>query len=98
MPHYIIHKDGAYNVFSTIVDAPLFASALTEQQLREWHRQQFGEVGETYIEARLARARETGCSGNGWTLKECIDGNRAGRGERRLPEEVFLRRYLTLPT
>lgn len=98
MPHYIIHKDGAYNVFSTIVDAPWFVGALTEQQLRDWHREQFGNDGESFIEARLARAHATGCSGDGWTLDECIATNRAGRGEKRLDAETFVRRFLTLPT
>ncbi|KKN87480.1 hypothetical protein LCGC14_0259350 [marine sediment metagenome] len=27
MPQYILHKDGAYNIYSTIVDAPLFKEA-----------------------------------------------------------------------
>jgi len=90
MPTYIIHKDGAYNLFSTVSDGCHYESALTLEQLRE------ALPGD--IDERLARAHKTGCSGIGHSLEDCISGNRAGQGEAELPADEFIRRFLTLAT
>lgn len=99
MPQYIIHKDGAYNIFSTKVDAPYFDQALTLEELTEWYRKEHGEDGMHALPARLGRAHATGCSGRGpdSTLAECIEGNKAGEGETELSFDEFVVRYLTLP-
>lgn len=90
MPNYILHKDGAYNVFSTVVDACYFEPALTLEQLRG--------VAPDNLAERLERAHATGCSAmDGSTLAECIACNRAGEREANLPRDEFIRRFLTLP-
>jgi hypothetical protein len=89
MPIFIIHKDGAYNLFSTVVDACHYEPALTLAQLHE--------VLPGDIDDRLKRAHFSGCSGIDWTLGDCIETNRAGPQEARLPPDEFVRRFLTLP-
>ena len=96
MAQLILHKDGAYNIFSTIVDALLYESALTKDQLTEAIRIEHGEAGVIALDKRLDRAHETGCSGYGETLDSCIIGNRAGAGETELSADDFIAQYLTL--
>lgn len=89
MAHFILHHEGAYNVWSTIVDAPLYESALTLDQLKQV---------EPTTDARLERAHKNGCSAiYGATLDECISVNRAGPQEARLSRDEFIAKFLTLP-
>lgn len=98
MPQYIIHKDGAYNLYSTIVDAPIFEHALTLQQLEEYVRFEQGQHGINALPARLERAHRTGSSCLfGSALEEEVSCNRAGPDESRLPFDEFVQRFLTLP-
>jgi len=90
MPSFIIHKDGAYNLYSTVSDGCHYEGALTLAQLRE--------VLPGYIDDRLARAHFSGCSGIDWSLDDCIVGNRAGPREATLPRDEFIQRFRTLPT
>lgn len=97
MPQLIIHKDGAYNLYSTIVDAPIYESAITLEQLRELTLFDLGQSGIEDLPERLQRAHKTGCSHMaGWTLDDCIAGNRAGINESKLPKDEFIAMYLTL--
>jgi hypothetical protein len=97
MAQFIIHKDGAYNIFGTIADAPYFENALTLDQLEQYTLNMFGEDGLRALPERLERAHLTGCSNRaGWTLEECISGNRAGPHESTMPTNEFIQRYLTL--
>jgi hypothetical protein len=101
MADFIIHHDGAYNVFGTIADGPHYVSALTLDQLREVLQQQHGQRGLENLSLRLERAHKTGCSGHDWTLDDCIAANRwTGDGEGPpgcMPRDEFIARYLTLP-
>jgi hypothetical protein len=96
MPQYIIHKDGAYNIFSTVVDAPYFDSALTLDQLKAYTQEQYGLEGMRQLDARLERAHKKGCSAFDMDLEECISCNRAGPDESEVPLDEFVRKYLTL--
>ena len=87
MAHFILHHDGAYNVWSTVVDAPCYESALTLDQLR---------AVEPVTADRLDRAHEDGCSSYHDSLDDCISFNRAGENESALPRDEFIRRFLTL--
>jgi hypothetical protein len=98
MPRFIIHHEGAYNIFSTIVDAPLYDRGMTRQELEEVIRYEHGQQGINELESRLERAHETGCSGHGYTLDDCIKCNRAGPQEARLFRDEFIRLFLTLPS
>jgi hypothetical protein len=98
MAALILHKDGAYNIYGTIADGPHFESALTLEQLTEVIGQEFGEAGLRELPQRLERAHRTGCSSmRGETLEDCIACNRAGPNEANMPEDEFVRRYMTLP-
>ena len=96
MAQLILHKDGAYNIFSTIVDAPIYDSAITLNQLTDVIRHEHGEEGIRGLTGRLNRAHETGCSGYNETLETCILGNRAGENESELSVDDFIAKYLTL--
>lgn len=99
MGQLIIHKDGAYNLYTTIADGPCYERALTLEELTEVIRLDLGEQGLRELPARLERAHKSGCSHiGGWTLEECLSANRAGPNESRLPVAEFIATYLTLPT
>jgi len=98
MPQLILHKDGAYNLYTTVADGACYESALTLEQLEEVMRFEGGQRAIEALPARLERAHRTGCSSmRGETLEECIACNRAGPNEANMPVDEFVRRYLTLP-
>lgn len=98
MADWIIHHEGAFNIWSTIADAPRFVSAITREQLTEIVRKEFGSDGLEKLPYRLARVLSTGCSSAfGATLDDCIAVNRAGPEEARLLRDEFIAQYLTLP-
>lgn len=96
MPQYIIHKDGAYNFYTTVADGACYESALTLDQVREIIKEEYGQQGLRELDARLERAHKTGCSAFNETLETCIEGNRAGPRERHMPRDEFIAKYLTL--
>ena len=99
MPQLILHKNGAYNLYTTVADGACYESALTLEQLREVIEFDHGQAGLEVLPSRLERAHKTGCSSlRGETLAECISCNRAGPGEAHLSVDEFVRRYLTLPS
>lgn len=98
MPQLILHKDGAYNLYTMVADGPCYEAALTLDELREVLRMDGGQRAIDALPARLERAHATGCSSlDGWTLSDCISGNRAGPDESEVPEAEFIKRWLTLP-
>ena len=97
MPNFVIKNNDAYNIFSTIVDAPYFESALTLEQLRGWYKDQYGEQGMVELPARLERVDRTGSSALQGTLADLITTNRAGPNESTLSKSQFVAQYLTLP-
>lgn len=99
MARLIIHKDGAYNLYTTVADGACYEGALTLDELREVIRIEYGEDGLRQLPARLERAHATGSSSlHGETLAETIACNRAGPGESELSFDEFVAKYLTLPT
>lgn len=96
MGRYILHKDGAYNIYSTVVDAPLFDEPVTIGELREYIRGEYGDQGIRELAVRLERAHLTGCSGHGETLESCLVCNRAGPREKEMTLDDFVRLFLTL--
>jgi hypothetical protein len=64
MPQYIIHRDGVFNIFDTVVDAPVFSRALSKSELEEWYREQYGLHGMRELPQRIERAIVHGCSGH----------------------------------
>lgn len=98
MPQAILHKDGAYQLYTTVTDGPCYQTALTLDELKDVLRFEGGQAAIDALPARLERAHKTGCSAHGYTLEECIAGNRAGPGESEVPFDEFVRRWLTLPS
>ncbi len=97
MPKLILHKDGSYNIYTTVSDGACYESALTLEQLEKVIRFEQGEEGVLGLPARLERAHKTGCSAlDGMTLEECISCNRAGPNETELSLAEFVDKYLTL--
>ena len=74
MPELIVQKDGVFNIFSTVTDSPIFSSGITEEELTEWYREEYGNSGMLALPKRIERARrDCGCSCRiGTTLDECI--------------------------
>lgn len=97
MGQFIIHRQGAYNIFSTVSDRCLLPRAVTLQGLEAYTKEHYGSAGMQDLLLRLARAHETGCSAHDCTLDEVIEGNRAGPQECELPRLLFISRFLTLP-
>lgn len=82
MSQYIIHHEGAYNQWSTVVDGVCYESALTLDQLRQVI---------SVDEGRLLRAHLKGSSSYLETLDDLIAINREA-----LSKEQFIAKYLTL--
>jgi hypothetical protein len=98
MPNYIICRGDAYNIYSTIVDAPLFKEAATLEMLTNWYALEYGQHGLRDLPERLERAHAKGTSCiNDRDLEDCITLNRAGENESELTFDELVARYLTLP-
>lgn len=97
MPNIIIQRNGAWNIYSTVVDAPLFESALTEKELEEYIQQELGQVGMMQLPSRMGRALAKGTSAHISKSLECeIQGNRSGSNESCLSFDDFVAKFLTL--
>lgn len=98
MSNYILHKDGAYQLYSTVSDGPVFEQAITQEQLRAYLRAQWGQVAIDELPERLERAHVKGTSSHiDDSLADCIWCNRAGPYETEMSLDDFIAQYLTLP-
>lgn len=98
MARIILHRQGVYNVYCTIADAPIFDHGLELEDLEEWVREEYGARALHYLPDRLKRAHIFGTSSfDGATLAELIFDNRAGQKERTLQFEAFVKKFMTLP-
>ena len=98
MSRYIIHKDGVYNIYSTIADSPIYVGGLTLEQVKEFTEREEGACGLMALPKRIAWAHDTGCSSPDadLTLEELVSDNRAGIDGRYMPFDEFVARYLTV--
>src|ERR1700732_4679174 len=81
MPRYILHHDGLFFEWSTVVDAPV-SPAMTKAEFNVYWLNQHGTQGMTDLEDRLARAESRGCSSHReMSARNCVEGNRAGDRE-----------------
>lgn len=99
MPKYIIHKDGVYNMYTTIADGACYDGGLTLDELTQIIKEQLGTDGLRDLPARLERAHAKGCSAMEpeMDLASCLLCNRSGPGETSLSLDEFVAQYLTLP-
>jgi len=84
MPRYIIHHDGLFFEYSTVVDAPV-TCAMTENEFREYYINKNGDSGLVEVDERMQRAIKKGCSGYfSKSAEDELKGNRAGPNETEL--------------
>ena len=101
MAHVIIHKDGVFNVYTTIADGAIYESGLNEDQLYE-HFQRTDPTAmlpenKAALITRVERAKVKGTSSLlHKTLHDTILCNRAGAEETHLSDEDFIKQFLTI--
>ena len=82
MSELIIHRNGVYNIYSSVSDGPYFESGLTIEQLTLWTKEKYGNVGLERLPGSLERAHLKGSSGlSGRTLADTIASNVEGLTE-----------------
>lgn len=95
MPQFIIQHEGVYNIWSTVVDAPLLKPGVTREGLIEEIESRNAMMD---LDKRLARADAFGSSClQGRSLARLTRSNRAGPNEGSVSLETIIREYLTLP-
>lgn len=98
MPQILIHKDGAWNIFSTVVDAPVFEHAITYDDLKYYWYTQYGATSIMNFIESSERAKEHGTSSPmEKSIKNLIICNRAGPRETYMPYKEFMKKFMTLP-
>lgn len=96
MGQVVLHHEGAFNLYDTISDGPVFASAITEEQLYTYIRGRHGTVGIEQLGARMERAKRKGTSSAILdSLADTLSANRAGPKESKLTTEEFISKFLT---
>lgn len=78
--------------WSTGVDAPI-TFGMSESELREHVREEYGAVGIADLDERIARCRKRGTSSRIGSLEGYISTNRAGAGETRLTTAQIIDAY-----
>lgn len=94
----IIYYNGVYNLWSSVVDAPLFVSGFTREMLEEYIREKEGENGLKLLPEQLEQAHKTGCDDRwlGHTLDDLIAVNRAGEHGANVPKDEFLKKFFMI--
>lgn len=96
MTEIILHHNGRYNFYDTIMDCIRFESSISLEQLTELIRLEYGERGIDNLPERLERAHAFGHSDpGGGTLDEFLSINRAGEDEEQLTTEEVIKRFLS---
>lgn len=94
MPKFIVHHEGFFFEWSTVVDAPT-TYGMKRDEFEEYYRDQYGAEGMKDLPARMDRATSNGTSAayRPMTARELISVNRAGPGETDIPFEEVIRIY-----
>jgi hypothetical protein len=91
MPRIIVHHDGHFFEWSTVVDAPT-TQAMPRDEFEAYYRGRYGEAGMQELPRRIGKAVLTGTSSYSHaSAEELIEANRAGPGETRLSFEEVIR-------
>jgi hypothetical protein len=100
MANGIIHHNGVYNIWSTVMDSPLFVSGLTHQMVVDYIREKHGEEGLRMLPERFEQAHKSGCDDMrlGHTLEDLIACNRAGPNQSNMSKDEFLKKFFTIET
>lgn len=92
MPHIVIHKNGKYNVYSTIIDEPCFERGITLEALIDAYRHAYGKGGLMALEECLDRVHKTGTSSR---LHENLEGTvLMCLHKHKMTIEDFIKKYL----
>lgn len=95
MPQYVIYKNGAYNIYSTILKGCYFESALSRKQMVSYLSSQ--NIAKP--EQRVQKAEETGTSARTMTLTDIVNQSNLNMPpEYQLTFEQFVEKYLTRVT
>lgn len=91
MSKYIVHHEGQFLEWSTVVDAPItFANSLSD--FEAYYREEYGEAGMIGLPVRIERAIKNGTSAvPDMSLKELVRDNRAGPNETKLSLKDVIR-------
>jgi hypothetical protein len=93
MGRCIVHHEGRYLEWSTVVDAPV-SETMREAEMREWLLRRHGESVRDILDERFERAKTYGTSYHTPTdLRELLECNRAGENEACLSYEEFMAEY-----
>ena len=96
MAEIILHHNGRYNFYDTIMDGIRFESSISLEQLTELIRLEYGEQGIDTLPERLERAHAFGHSEpGGSSLDEFLSINRVGENEEQLTTEEIIKRFLS---
>ena len=91
MPRSIVHHDGWFFEWSTIVDAPV-TIGMRRQEFKAYFLERFGQAAMLDLPRRLDRAVEFGTDLDTPTsARDLLAFNRAGRDETDLPFEDVIR-------
>jgi hypothetical protein len=97
MPKYIVHYEGKFFDWSTIVDAPT-SYAMTREEYEKEYLLEYGRKGVEQLPERLERAIQNGTSSHRkMSFAELITGNRAGPNESEASIEEILKEVLNPP-
>lgn len=93
MGNIILHKDGAWNVYTTVSDGAIFTTGVREQDVRDYYRETFGERGLWGLDREMDTARTKGSNSRmGETVADCARRNTQG-----VKGAAWIAQYLTLP-
>lgn len=96
MPAYIIHHNGAYNIYTTIADGTYWDEGITLEELCEYLKEEMshGNLSTFILEGRIQRANEKGCSSYDHDLDDIIRIHNLYNEE--MTREQFIEQYLTI--
>ncbi len=96
MPRIICHHEGRFNLYSTITDAFVFSSSITLSQLKQYIKEEEGNVGLRSLDEPVNLAV---CCGTSSTFHDDLDDlmteNRAGQDEAALSTNECIDRFLS---
>lgn len=101
MAQGIIHYNGVYNIWSTVMDSPLYATGLTREMVVDHiHERAHSseDVGPIVLAKRFELAHKNGCDDDklGHTLDDLIACNRAGPNGTHMEKVEFLAKFFTV--
>ena len=97
MPRYVVHHEGIFFEWSTIVDAPV-SYGMTQEEYEKYYLYKYGSSAMEDFPARLERAVQNGTSCHRkMSFDELIKGNRAGPNETEISKDEILKEIMNIP-